>query len=211
MADVKSDFNPKEKVDGDPIELPHLACGAMANSKPIQGVVRPDGGARISRPAGGRLARQGDQPPRRTGRQFPRAARLSQFLRQMRRLHRQMPLFPRHRRPEEHAGRAPGPAAQGLSPPFHLRGEIFSVTGRGRGPDQGTPRRLVQLFPSMFGMPALFCFLPLWHRYGRNHHGRSRHHGHDRHRQQIHQRDHRQGLHRRQQSRPAGQGPARDA
>ncbi len=34
MAEAKSDFNPKEMVDGDPIELPRLACGAMANSKP---------------------------------------------------------------------------------------------------------------------------------------------------------------------------------
>ena len=36
MAEAKSDFNPKEKVDGDPIELPRLACGAMADSKPFK-------------------------------------------------------------------------------------------------------------------------------------------------------------------------------
>lgn len=35
MAEAKSDFNPKEMVDGDPIELPSLACGAMASSKPF--------------------------------------------------------------------------------------------------------------------------------------------------------------------------------
>ena len=36
MAEAKSDFNPKQEVDGDPIELPRLACGAMANSKPFK-------------------------------------------------------------------------------------------------------------------------------------------------------------------------------
>jgi len=35
MAEAKSDFNPKEKVAGDPIDLPRLACGAMAESKPF--------------------------------------------------------------------------------------------------------------------------------------------------------------------------------
>lgn len=34
MAEADSDFDPKEKVHGDPIELPQLACGAMAGSKP---------------------------------------------------------------------------------------------------------------------------------------------------------------------------------
>ena len=34
MAAVSSDFKPKERVVGDPIELPQLACGAMAGSKP---------------------------------------------------------------------------------------------------------------------------------------------------------------------------------
>ncbi len=35
MAEATSDFKPKEMVDGDPIELPHIACGAMAGSKPL--------------------------------------------------------------------------------------------------------------------------------------------------------------------------------
>jgi Fe-S oxidoreductase len=34
MAEAKSSFNPKEMGHGDPIELPRLACGAMAESKP---------------------------------------------------------------------------------------------------------------------------------------------------------------------------------
>lgn len=34
MAEANSTFDPKEKVHGDPIELPQLACGAMAASKP---------------------------------------------------------------------------------------------------------------------------------------------------------------------------------
>ncbi len=34
MAEASSDFDPREKVHGDPIEMPHLACGAMAGSKP---------------------------------------------------------------------------------------------------------------------------------------------------------------------------------
>jgi Fe-S oxidoreductase len=34
MAESNSDFDPKEMVHGDPIELPQLACGAMAASKP---------------------------------------------------------------------------------------------------------------------------------------------------------------------------------
>jgi Fe-S oxidoreductase len=44
---------------------------------------------------------------------------LSGRLRALRRLHRQVPLFPRHRRPEEHAGGPPGPDAQRLPPPLH--------------------------------------------------------------------------------------------
>ncbi len=36
MAEAKSDFNPKEKGHGDPMELPRLACGAMADSKPFK-------------------------------------------------------------------------------------------------------------------------------------------------------------------------------
>jgi [DsrC]-trisulfide reductase subunit K len=35
MAEASSDFDPLEKVHGDPIELPHLSCGAMAESKPF--------------------------------------------------------------------------------------------------------------------------------------------------------------------------------
>jgi [DsrC]-trisulfide reductase subunit K len=35
MAEASSDFDPLQKVDGDPLELPHLSCGAMAGSKPF--------------------------------------------------------------------------------------------------------------------------------------------------------------------------------
>ena len=35
MAAVSSDFKPKERVVGDPIEIPQIACGAMAESKPF--------------------------------------------------------------------------------------------------------------------------------------------------------------------------------
>ncbi|MDI9850187.1 (Fe-S)-binding protein [Rhodoblastus sp. 17X3] len=34
MAEAKSDFDPKDRGHGDPLELPRLACGAMAESKP---------------------------------------------------------------------------------------------------------------------------------------------------------------------------------
>ncbi len=36
MAEAKSDFKPMEKISGDPLEMPHLACGAMADSKPFK-------------------------------------------------------------------------------------------------------------------------------------------------------------------------------
>ena len=34
MAAVSVDFNPKDHVHGDPLEIPQLACGAMAGSRP---------------------------------------------------------------------------------------------------------------------------------------------------------------------------------
>ena len=40
MAEAKSEFDPKQKVHGDPLELPRLASGAMAASKPY--VAAPD-------------------------------------------------------------------------------------------------------------------------------------------------------------------------
>ena len=94
---------------------------------------------------------------------------------------------------------------------FTLAGKHRALAGRRRGPDQGSARRLVQLFPPMLAVPALLGVLPLWHRHRRNFHGRARHHGHDRPRPEILQRDHRQGLQHRQQSRPAAEGAEGDA
>ena len=41
MAEAKSDFNPKEMVHGDPLELPRLACGAMAELQAVSGRAQP--------------------------------------------------------------------------------------------------------------------------------------------------------------------------
>ena len=90
--------------------------------------------ARLSGRAGRELAGKGHREDGRASRQVPLVPGLPRLLRQMRRLHRQVPLFPRHRRPEEHAGRAPGSAAQGLPPLFHPGRQIRALAGRRRGP-----------------------------------------------------------------------------
>ena len=60
MAEASSNFDPREKVHGDPIEMPHLACGAMAGSKPYRRGAQSSGSAGIPGRTGCRLARQGD-------------------------------------------------------------------------------------------------------------------------------------------------------
>ena len=190
----------------DPLDIPALACGAMAASKPYRRVARAPGAARLPRRACRELAREGDPEARRSRQEQPRAAGLSRRLRALRRLHRQVPLLPRHRRPQEHAGRAPEPDAQGLPPLFHAGRESCALARRRGGPHPRGARRVVQLFPSVLAVPALLGLLPLRHRHRRNLHGRPRDHGLDRHGAEILQRDHRQGLQRRQQSRPAAQG-----
>ena len=73
-----------------------------------------------------------------------RAAGVPRCLREVRRVHRQVPLLPRHRGPEEHARGAPGPAALGLPALLHLRRQAFpEARGRARH-DQGSAGRLVQ-------------------------------------------------------------------
>ena len=105
-------------------------------------------GDRLSRRAGRRLAggaRQGDRPDGHAARALPLAQGLSRRLRALRRLHRQVPLLPRHRRPEEHAGRAPGPDAQRLPALLHARRQDRSrswsarATSRAKCSTSGTP------------------------------------------------------------------------
>ncbi len=183
----------------------------MANSKALCGQPRDAAGARFSRRTGRGLARQGDRQAGRSAAQLSRAQGISGRLRALRRLHRQMPLFSRYRRSEEHAGRAPGPAAQGLPPLFHLGRKMVSETGRRRRPDQGSARRLEHLLRPVLGVPPLLGVLPLRHRYRRDHHGRERDPGLDRHGAEIFQRDHRQGAQDREQPRPARARVARYA
>ena len=76
---------------------------------------------------------------------------------------------------------------------FTWAGKTVSETGRRRGSDQGSARRLVLLFLSVLGMPPLLGVLSLRHRHRRNHHGGERDHGLDRPGTELHQRDHRQG------------------
>ena len=100
--------------------IPALARGAMAHSKPF--VAKPEMQKALGFP--GELVadwEKGVAQAGRAARQVARAHGLPGRLRQVRRLHRQVPLLSRHRRPEEHAGGAPGPAALGLSALLHLR------------------------------------------------------------------------------------------
>ena len=191
--------------------IPILQAGAMAHSKTYTASPAMQQALGFPGRAGRGLAGQGDRKAGRAAAQIPLAQGLSGRLRALRRLHRQMPLFSRYRRPEEHAGRAPGSAAQGLPPLFHLGGKVVSETGRRRRPDQGSARRLVHLFQPVLGVPPLLGVLPLRHRHRRDHHGRERDHGLDRHGAEILQRDHRQGAQGRQQPRPARAGAARHA
>ena len=114
-----------------------------------------------------------------------------------------MPLLPRHRGPQEHAGGAPGSAALGLPPLLHLCRQAFSeARGRARH-DEGRARRVVYLFPPMLAVSALRGFLPVRHRYRRDLDGGARDHGQCRRRSEVLQRDHHQGPQDRQQPRPA--------
>ena len=195
----------------DPLDIPAIACGAMAGSKPFVAAARAPGAAWLPRRACRELAREGDPEAWRSRQEQPRAAGLSRQLRALRRLHRQVPLFHGHRRSQEHAGRAPEPDAQGLPPLFHAGRESYALAGGRRRPDARGARRVVQLFPPVLAVPALLGLLPLRHRHRRNLHGRPRDHGLHRHGAEILQRDHRQGPQGRQQSRPAAQGAEKHA
>ena len=173
--------------------------GAMAHSKPYVAAAPIQKAHRLPRRTGRGLARQGHRQDGRAARQVPLAEGLHGRLRALRRLLRQVPLLPRHRRPEEHAGGAPGPDAQGLPPPLHLRRQAFPQAGRRRGPDARGAGRLVQLLQPVLGMPPLLGVLPLRHRHRRDHHGRQGDHGLHRHGAEVQQRDHRQGAQDRQQ------------
>ncbi len=190
----------------DPLDIPALACGAMAASKPY--VATPAHQAPLGFP--GELVENWQEKA---------ILKLGDLVKNNRALRVYLDAcvrcgactdkchyFMGTGDPEEYAGRAPEPDAQGLPPLFHARREGCSLACRRGRPHPRGARRVVQLFPSVLAVPALLGLLPLWHRHRRNLHGRPRDHGLDRHGAEILQRDHRQGLQCRQQSRPAAQG-----
>jgi TusE/DsrC/DsvC family sulfur relay protein len=125
--------------------------------------------------------------------QVPFAAGLHGRLRALRRLQRQVPLLPRHRRPQEHAGGAPGPDARRVPPLLHLRRQALPQAGGRHGHDPRGAGRVVELLQPVQRMPSLLSVLPLRHRHRRSHHGRARDHGLRRPGPEVRQRDHRQG------------------
>jgi hypothetical protein len=196
-----------EAVPGDPGDR----AGRHGALQPVQVEAAVPGGAGLPGRAGGRLADQGHRQDGRPAGPLPLAAGLSGLLRQVRLLHRQVPLLPRHARPEEHARRPPGPDAQGLPALLHAGRQVLPEAGRRRGLHRRGPERLVQLLPPVLAVPALLGVLPLRHRHRRDLHGRARDHGPHRRRSEVLQRDHRQGLQDRQQPRPARPGAGRHA
>jgi hypothetical protein len=166
---------------------------------------------RLPRHPGRWLGAEGRRQDGRTAGQVPLAARVHGCLRALRRLHRQVPLFHRHRRPEEHAGGAPGPDALGVSPLLHAARQAVPQAGRRARHDQGRARRLVPLLQPVFRVPPLLGVLPLRHRHRRSHHGGQGNHAQRRSRPQVCERDHRQGAQDRQQPRPARPGAGKHA
>ena len=95
---------------------------------------------------------------------------------------------------------------------FTLGGQDRAVAGRRRGPHRArcwTSGTATSTSARSAGAARLFC--PYRHRHRRNLDGRPRDHGHHRQGPEILQRDHRQGVQDRQQSRPAAQGAEGDA
>jgi hypothetical protein len=98
-------------------------------------------------------------------------------LRALRRLLRQVPLLPGHRRPEEHAGGAPGSDAQGLPPLLHLAGKHFPKLVGAVDMTREVLDEWYPLLQPVLRVPPLLGVLPLRHRHRRGHHGRARNHG----------------------------------
>ena len=121
----------------------------------------------------------------------------------------QMPLLPRHRRPEEHAGGAAGPAAQGVPAPLHPRRQAVPQARRRGRPHRGGAGGLVPLLPPVLAVPALLGVLPLRHRHRGGIDGGARDPRQRRSGAEVQQRDRRQGPQDREQPRPAAAGPGR--
>ena len=68
---------------------------------------------------------------------------------------------------------------------FTLAGKAYALARRRGRPDARGARRVVQLFPSVLAVPALLGLLPVRHRHRRNLHGRPRDHGLHRHGAEI--------------------------
>ena len=147
------------------IDVPAIKEGASAHVKsfPANAAIQEKIGFPGSPANWLRLARQGDRQDGRSAGQISLIASVHGCLRALRRMHRQVPLFHRHGRSEEYAGRASGVDAQRLSPSFHLCRQIFPVAGRCQGPDRRSAAGLVQLLLPVLRMPPLLGILPLWH------------------------------------------------
>ena len=184
-------------------EIPVIVEGGDGPQPSVRRRPRPSAGARLPGRAGRRLARCGHREDGRAGRQVPGPARLPRFVRQVRRVYRQVPLLPRHGGSEEHAGGAAGPVAQGVPAPLHARRQAVPQARRRRRPHRGGARGLVPLLPSVLAVPAVLGVLPLRHRHRRDIDGRPRDPRERRPGAEVQQRDHRQGPQDRQQSRAA--------
>src|SRR3990172_151463 len=204
MADIKA------PVLGEYQVIPHLMRDTMAGSKPY--VAKPDIQAGMGFPKelvpdweNVAVKKLGDLVSQ------ARAPGVPGFMREVLRLHRQVPLLSWHFRPEKYAGRAPGLAAFRIPALLHLRRKILPQARRRARHDQGRARRMVYLLSPMLAVPPLLGVLPLWHRYRRDFDGRARNHGHRRSGPEVLQRNPRQGLHDRQQPRSAGAGARQHA
>src|SRR5579883_3209985 len=130
MAAAQSNFDPAAAGRGDPLETPPLACGVMAASKPYVAAAAHQK----------TLGFPGELVENWQDKAIARLGELLEESRALRRLQRQVPLFPGDRRSEQHAGGAAESASQGLSTLFHSERQAISLAGRGRGPDQGGAR-----------------------------------------------------------------------
>ncbi len=91
---------------------------------------------------------------------------LSGYLRPVRSLRGQVPLFHRFRRSQEYACPSNRTFAVGLSEILHPFGKGAGKACRGKGIDRGGSQGVVLLFLSMHRMPSVFRLLPLRDRHG---------------------------------------------